>query len=110
MTTQERAARRLAKGAPPEAGGVQKVTNLWVDAFARLLRNKAAILGVVIVLSLILIAALAPWVAPFGYSEGDSAENYMIPPWVDAVFPGNMSNYAQVGDKFVLGAHFHRHF
>ena len=104
MTTQERAARRLAEGAPPDAEGLQKVTNLWVDAFGRLVRNRASMLGGAIIVVLVLLAVLAPWVTPYHYSEGDSAENYMIPTWVDAVFPGNMSAYTQVGDKFFLGA------
>jgi oligopeptide transport system permease protein len=104
MTTQERAARRLAAGTKGEAASTQKVTNLWADAFSRLLRNRAAVLGGLVVLGLVLLAAFAGQVAPYHYAEGDSAENYMVPLWITKVFPGHMENYAKIGDKFVLGA------
>jgi oligopeptide transport system permease protein len=104
MTSQEQAAKNLAKGTQALGVSQQKVTNLWVDAASRLLRNRAAVLGLVVILLLILMAIFADHVAPYHYAAGDSNENYAIPPWVAKVFPGNMASYAKVDNKFILGA------
>lgn len=40
-------------------------TSLWQDALRRLLRNKLAIAGMVILLAFLLSAFLAPWLAPY---------------------------------------------
>ncbi len=102
MTKQKAAAQRLAGQEldVPE----QKVTNLWADAVRRMFRNRAAVMGLVIICSLMLAAIFANYIAPYSYRTGDSNENYMTPAWVMKVLPGHMEKYAQVGDKFVFGA------
>lgn len=40
-------------------------TSLWVDAFQRLRRSPQAVVGSIIVLLFVLVAILAPWLAPF---------------------------------------------
>ena len=40
-------------------------SSLWSDAFYRLTRNKAAMIGGGILILLILCAVLAPWIAPY---------------------------------------------
>ena len=45
--------------------------SLWSDAIYRLSRNKAAMLGGLILIMLIILAALAPWIAPYSYSFQD---------------------------------------
>ncbi len=104
MSTQEQAARRLAEGETAEAAIPQKVTNLWADAGRRLLRNKAAVAGSVIVLLLILAAIFADYIAPFHYTDGDTDDKYITPAWVTKILPGHMENYVTVNDKYVLGA------
>ena len=47
----------------------RKSTGLWTDAFRRLLRNRLAIVGGIIVLFLLFIAALGPQLAPWPYYE-----------------------------------------
>jgi oligopeptide transport system permease protein len=101
MTTQEQAAQRLAGKALPDN---RKVTSLWADAWRRLVRNRAAVLGGIIIIILILAAVFAEQVAPYGYATGDSADNYMVPLWLTKVLPGNIGAYAKIGDKFILGA------
>jgi len=100
MTTQERAARRLAEGAPAGVQAPQRVTNLWLDAWRRLVRNKAAVAGGIIIILLLFLGVFAEQVAPYGYAEGDSDENYMTPLWLTKVLPGHVENYAQIGNKF----------
>ena len=43
-------------------------TSLWLDAWRRLLANKAAVAGGIILLVLIFLAIFAPWIAPHSYS------------------------------------------
>tara|TARA_Y200000002_G_scaffold94326_1_gene76064 strand:- start:1453 stop:2304 length:852 start_codon:yes stop_codon:yes gene_type:complete len=45
--------------------------SLWSDAFYRLSRNRAAIFGGIILLMLIVLAVLAPLIAPYSYSYQD---------------------------------------
>ncbi len=47
----------------------RKSTGLWTDAFRRLLRNRLAIVGGIIVLFLLFIAAFGPQLAPWPYYE-----------------------------------------
>ena len=43
-------------------------SSLWSDAWRRLLANKAAVAGGIILLVLIFLALFAPWIAPHSYS------------------------------------------
>ena len=101
MTTQQQAAQRLTGKATTEG---HKVTGLWADAWHRLIRNRAAVIGGIIIVLLILAAIFAKQVAPYDYAAGDSAENYVVPLWLTKVLPGNMGAYAKISDKFVFGA------
>jgi oligopeptide transport system permease protein len=63
--------------------------NLWKDAFRRLLKNKMAVLGGIIILVLLTLAVFAPYIAPYHYAEGSLKDNFASP-----------------GSKFLLGADF----
>ncbi len=108
MSRQETAARALAaaraSGTVPEGVGQQKVTNLWQDAIYRLTRNRAAVIGLVLIVALILMAIFAPQVAPYSFTDGDSADNNAVPLWLTRVMPGHMENYAQISSEFPVGA------
>ena len=43
-------------------------SSLWSDAIRRLFKNKAAVAGAVVLVVLIVLAALAPWIAPYPYA------------------------------------------
>ncbi|NLD71853.1 MAG: ABC transporter permease [Chloroflexi bacterium] len=101
MTTQEQAASRLA-GKPVE--GEQRVASLWGDAFRRLARNRAAILGLFVIVVIVLVAVFAEQVAPFGYRDGTSTEARTVPLWLARAMPGNMEDYAKIDTKFLLGS------
>lgn len=49
------------------------------EIFKRLRRNKLAMFGLIILAGLILIAALAPWIAPYGYDDQDLDKSLMKP-------------------------------
>ena len=104
MTTQERAARKLGEVTVPASERRQRVANLWVDAWRRLVRNRAAMIGGAIIILLILMAVFAAQIAPYHYAQGDSNENYMTPGWIVGIMPGHMENYVKIGSKFLLGA------
>jgi ABC-type dipeptide/oligopeptide/nickel transport system permease subunit len=97
VTAQERAALRLSER-------MGKPANLWRDAWERLLRNRAAMLGGIVVVLLITGAILAPRIAPYDYAEGDSAEAYTVPRWLIGLLPSYVETYAKTGDKFLLGS------
>ena len=56
-----------------------KPRSLWRDAMRRLIRNKAAIVGGFIVISLVVVAIGANWIAPYGYTDGHVRDNYLAP-------------------------------
>jgi oligopeptide transport system permease protein len=43
-------------------------SSLWSDALRRLFKNKAAVAGAIVLLLLIVLAAFAPWIAPYPYA------------------------------------------
>jgi len=63
--------------------------SLWKDAFRRLLKNKMAVLGGIIILILLTLAIFAPYIAPYHFAEGSLLDNYATP-----------------GTKYLLGADF----
>ena len=43
-------------------------SSLWQDAVRRLIQNRAAMMGGITILLLIILAVFAPWIAPYSYS------------------------------------------
>jgi oligopeptide transport system permease protein len=80
-----------------------KTGSLGADALYRLSRNRAAIIGGVVIVLLVLTAVFARYVAPYPYDKQDLKANSAVPSWALTVFP-TMKPYAQVSDKFILGA------
>lgn len=48
---------------------IDKGTSLWLDAWVRLGKNKLAMFGLYVVLTLVVVSILTPWIAPYGYEE-----------------------------------------
>ncbi len=48
---------------------IDKGTSLWRDAWVRLGKNKLAMFGLYVVLTLVVVSILTPWIAPYGYEE-----------------------------------------
>lgn len=65
----ERINKRRAKRAG-KSGKIKRSTPAR-DAWRRLVRNRPAILGLVIIIALLLMAIFAPFIAPYGYDEMD---------------------------------------
>jgi oligopeptide transport system permease protein len=58
----------MANGAAADSD-TQAGTSLWRDAWLRLRRNRLALFGFWLLLCFTAIAALTPWIAPYGYAE-----------------------------------------
>jgi oligopeptide transport system permease protein len=86
-----------------------KGESLWMDAWKRLRRNKAAVAGGILLIFAILVAIFAPVLAPRGYSETDLDNNNAAPEWVISLFPsmkakGTEGGYITVNNAYPLGA------
>jgi len=57
----------------------EKGTSLWKDSLKRLLKNKAAVIGGMIIIFLIFVAIFAPYIAPYHYAEEDFLATYEPP-------------------------------
>ncbi|MBZ0305527.1 MAG: ABC transporter permease, partial [Anaerolineae bacterium] len=60
----------------------QKVNKLWVDAWKRLIRNRAAVVGLIIVILSVFVAVFAPLIAPNDYRDQELTNNNSAPRWV----------------------------
>ena len=53
--------------------------SLWYDAFQRLIRNKAAVAGLLFILFIVFVAIFADAIAPYSYREQDLQATYQFP-------------------------------
>jgi len=81
----------------------RKRESLWQDAFGRLIRNRAAVVGGVIVIVLALTAIFAPVVALRPYDQQVLDEHDSVPSWLLKVFPF-MSGYVSLNEAYPLGS------
>jgi oligopeptide transport system permease protein len=83
-----------------------KGRSLWLDARARLLRNRAAVAGIAILALIALLAVLAPLLSPYAYDEVNYDIIACAPGWWPAeascIAPGHIFGTDSVGrDIFV---------
>jgi oligopeptide transport system permease protein len=81
----------------------QKSESLWVDAFRRLLRNRAAVLGGSIIIIIVLSAIFADFIAPRPYDHQVLEERDHVPTWIVKAFP-MIEPYARISEDYPLGA------
>ena len=84
-----------------------KSESLGQDALRRLMRNRAAVIGAIIIVLLYLMMVFADKLAPFDYATQTLSEQNAVPPWLTKVFP-TMAPYAKAPadnpNKYILGA------
>jgi oligopeptide transport system permease protein len=88
------------------AGGTlltQKRESLWQDAFRRLIRNRAAVVGGLTILMLILMAVFAPLIAIKPFAEQVLIDQNKVPQWLTSIFP-SIAPYAKYSTNYPLGA------
>src|SRR5512143_1706400 len=91
---------------PFGAGGVpltQKRESLWQDAIRRLIRNRAAVVGGVLIIFLILITIFPHKIALKSFEVQVLTDQNKVPAWFLQIFP-NMKGYAVISPDYPLGA------
>ncbi len=80
-----------------------KSRSLWEEAFGRLIRNRAALTGGIIVIVIVLTAIFADFIAPYPYDQQSLDNVNAVPTWVTHLFP-SMKAYAMIKEQYPLGA------
>jgi oligopeptide transport system permease protein len=91
--------RELAGGQPLTV----KSESMAKDAFRRLLKNHAAVIGGIIIILLIIFAIGADFIAPRPFDVQVLDEQNVTPAWIVKLFP-SMKGYAVLSDAYPLGA------
>jgi oligopeptide transport system permease protein len=90
-----------------QLGGIRS-RSATVDALRRLLRNRAAGIGVVIVGLNLLLALFAPSIAPRSYDSSALPSSNATPLWVTRIFTGmkprEAGGYVKINNSYPLGA------
>ena len=81
----------------------QKGQGLWQDALRRLTRNRAAVVGGAIIISLMLMAIFAPLIAIKPFDLQVLLDQNKVPEWLVSFFP-SMGPYAKFSGDYPLGA------
>jgi len=77
--------------------------SLWLDSFRRLLKNRAAVIGGLTIITMILLAVFADQIAPASYARQTLTDQNKVPSWILTVFP-SIKPYAQISNQYSLGA------
>jgi oligopeptide transport system permease protein len=101
MTVQLEAGPQQIRGAG--APLTRKRESLANDAFRRLIRNRAAVVGGVIIIILVLSAIFADFIAIMPYDKQSLPDQDKVPAYLGTVFP-TMKPYMKVSDVYPLGA------
>jgi oligopeptide transport system permease protein len=72
--------------------------SLWRDAWSRLIHNKAAVAGAIVILFFMAVAIFAPVLAPHNPLELNSGKGFLPPMWVERSATGKAGT-----PEFILG-------
>jgi oligopeptide transport system permease protein len=87
----------------PVGDQARKGQSLWRDSFQRLVKNRAAVIGGLIIICLVFLAIFAPLVAPKSYEVQVLTDNNKVPAWMLKLFP-TMQGYADISPDYAIGA------
>jgi oligopeptide transport system permease protein len=94
----------LASTDQPIPGDVYgKGRSLWQEAMQRLVRNRAALTGGIIIIMLILVAIFADVIAPFTFEKQSLLNANAVPTWITKLFP-SLKPYAVINEDYPIGA------
>jgi oligopeptide transport system permease protein len=82
---------------------LRKPESLWSDAFRRLIRNRGAVVGGILILLLFLTYIFADVIAIMPYDVQVNVDNNKVPEWIVSVFP-MIKGYARISGAYPLGA------
>jgi len=80
-----------------------KREGLFQDAVRRLVKNRAAVVGLTLIVLLILMAIFAPLIAVKKYDTQVLSDQNKVPHWVASVFP-TMKPYVKYSEAYPLGS------
>src|SRR6266540_2628176 len=80
-----------------------KSQSLWREALGRLMRNRGAVTGGVIIILLILTAIFADFIAPYSFSKQSLLDANAVPIWITKLFP-SLKGYAVIRNDYPIGA------
>jgi len=102
MTAETTTPSSVAEGPiPGKAPG--KSRSLWQEAMLRLVRNRAALTGGIIIILLMLTALFADLIAPYSFEKQSLLNANAVPDWVTRVFPA-LKAYAVINNDYLIGA------
>ncbi len=83
--------------------------NPWMDAWRRLRRNRAAIIGFAVIALAVFAAIFADQIAPYDYKTQNYLALNAAPQWIVDIFPtmtpiGEPGGYVNVNPDYILGA------
>ncbi|HSL43041.1 MAG TPA: ABC transporter permease [Anaerolineales bacterium] len=87
----------------PIPGTAGKSRSLYQEAFQRLMRNRAAMTGGIIIILLVLVALFADLIAPFTFEKQSLLNANAVPTWITNVFP-SLKPYAVINEEYPIGA------
>lgn len=98
----------IADAAVADLSRKEQSRSPWNDAWRRLRRNKAAIVGLSVILLNIIVALFAPYIAPYAYDEQNYVALNSAPQWIIDLFPkmqaiGDGDGYVRVNGDYTLG-------
>jgi oligopeptide transport system permease protein len=73
------------------------------EAMRRLIRNRGALTGGIIIILLVLTAIFADFIAPFTFEKQSLINANAVPDWVTRVFP-SLKAYAVINNDYPIGA------
>ncbi len=76
----------------------QKSRSLWQEAMRRLVRNRAAMTGGLIIILLILTAIFADVIAPYTFEKQSLLNANAVPTWLTRLFP-SLKPYAVINEQ-----------
>ncbi len=93
--------RSQAVAATLEARGPSR--SLWVDGWYRLIKNKAAVVGMVVIILFFLVAIFADKLAPYSPIEMNSGKDFLPPAWIERAQNGKSGDPAFLFGTDTLG-------
>ena len=91
-----------SRGAELMAEAAVKGRSLWDDARRRLLRNRAAVAGAIVLGLLVLAALIGPWLTPYGYDQINK-DDVWVPPFTGAHLMGTDSLGRDLLARLLMG-------
>ncbi len=80
-----------------------KSQSLWQEAMGRLLRNRGAVTGGIIIILLVLTAIFADVIAPYTFDKQSLLDANAVPVWITKLFP-SLKDYGVINNKYLIGA------